>query len=196
MVNQPCLARLFSAGSLTGFGDLMGGDGISMDELECAVQLQEQCHQREWRARRRAARSAPPPTAISTGRKAPLALKGSLVPAYGLNSRAQQYSAAGRPAGVEERRGHLRRHLFGDRQCRPARYQHQSAVDADAGHPAPHLRRPYAQRRERAVQRAGRRRPRRRPTPTAQRTRPSRTRLASPARASSCRWTASARRRC
>ena len=33
VVNQPLLARLFSAGSLTGIGDLMGGDGISVENL-------------------------------------------------------------------------------------------------------------------------------------------------------------------
>src|ERR1700743_3367785 len=34
MVHQALLTRLFSAGSLTGMGDLMGGDGISIENLD------------------------------------------------------------------------------------------------------------------------------------------------------------------
>ena len=34
MVNQPFLTRLFSAGSLTGMGDLMGGSGITIENLD------------------------------------------------------------------------------------------------------------------------------------------------------------------
>jgi hypothetical protein len=33
VVNQPLLARLFAAGSLTGIGDLMGGNGMTLEEL-------------------------------------------------------------------------------------------------------------------------------------------------------------------
>jgi hypothetical protein len=33
VLNQPLLGRMFAAGSLTGMGDLMGGDGISLEEV-------------------------------------------------------------------------------------------------------------------------------------------------------------------
>ena len=193
VVNQPLLARLFSAGSLTGIGDLMGGDGISLENLNVpftsknnviSVNDARAAGPRHRRHRRRLYRPAQEP-----GGAERLAGAG-LWPQFG----AEQYSAAGRCAGVEERRGHFRRHLFGHRQCRSAQYQHQSAVGADAGHPAPDFRGPYAHRRQRAVECAARRRSRR-----ARRRRRSpspRIRLASPERASSCRWTASARRRC
>ena len=78
------MARLFSAGSLTGLGDLMGGDGITLEEWNVPFSSKNNVISVQWLARGRR-RSAPPPTAISTGPRT-LALKGSLVPAYGVNS--------------------------------------------------------------------------------------------------------------
>jgi hypothetical protein len=49
MVHQALLTRLFSAGSLGGLGDLMGGT-VSRSKISTSPSLQEQCDQRQWRA--------------------------------------------------------------------------------------------------------------------------------------------------
>ena len=71
MINQPLISRLFAAGSLTGMGDLMGGDGISMEEWNVPFTSKNNVISVNDARARRAAPSAPPPTAISTGRTAP-----------------------------------------------------------------------------------------------------------------------------
>jgi hypothetical protein len=85
IVHQPFLARLFSAGSLIGIGDLMRGDGITFDKLEVPFRAQNDfitIHD---------ARGAGPAVGITSdgyidraGNQ--IALKGTLAPAYGLNS--------------------------------------------------------------------------------------------------------------
>ncbi len=70
VINQPMLARLFSAGSLTGLGDLMGGDGMTMDELTLPFTSRNNVISING-ARAVGRASAPRPTAISTGRTAP-----------------------------------------------------------------------------------------------------------------------------
>ncbi len=85
VVNQPLLARLFSAGSLTGIGDLMGGDGITIDNLNVPFASKNNVVSvHDARAR------GPAIGATADGYidrpKNQVALKGSLVPAYGLNS--------------------------------------------------------------------------------------------------------------
>jgi hypothetical protein len=85
IVHQPFLARLFSAGSLIGFGDLMRDDGITIDRLEVPFRAQNDfitIHD---------ARAAGPAIGITSdgyidraGNQ--IALKGTLAPAYGLNS--------------------------------------------------------------------------------------------------------------
>ena len=85
VVNQPLLARLFSAGSLTGIGDLMGGDGITIDNLNVPFASKNNVVSvHDARAR------GPAIGATADGYidrpKNQIALKGSLVPAYGLNS--------------------------------------------------------------------------------------------------------------
>ena len=85
VVNQPLLARLFSAGSLTGIGDLMGGDGITIDNLNVPFASKNNVvsvHD---------ARARGPAIGVTADGyidrpKNQIALKGSLVPAYGLNS--------------------------------------------------------------------------------------------------------------
>ena len=84
MVNQPFLARLFSSVSFTGFGDLLQNEGISMDKFEMPFSSKNNVVSIH--------------DAIFSGGiggtaegyidrpKSQVAIKGSLVPAYGLNS--------------------------------------------------------------------------------------------------------------
>jgi hypothetical protein len=85
MVNQPFLARLFSAGSLTGIGDLLQNEGISMEKLEMPFSSKNNVISIK--------------DAVFTGHavggtaegyidrpKSVIDVKGSLIPAYGLNS--------------------------------------------------------------------------------------------------------------
>jgi hypothetical protein len=85
LVNQPLLARLFSAGSLTGLGDLMGGDGMTMDELNMPFTSKNSViGVSNARAVGRAIGASA--DGYIDRPKGVVALKGSLVPAYGLNS--------------------------------------------------------------------------------------------------------------
>jgi hypothetical protein len=85
MVNQPLLARLFSAGSLTGLGDLMGGDGMTMDELNMPFSSRNNVISvNNARVVGRAIGASA--DGYIDRPKGMIALKGSLVPAYGLNS--------------------------------------------------------------------------------------------------------------
>lgn len=85
VVNQPFLTRLFSAGSLTGLADLMGGEGITVDDLSVPFSSKNNVisiHD---------ARARGPAVGLTADGyidrpKDQVALKGSLVPAYGLNS--------------------------------------------------------------------------------------------------------------
>ena len=85
MVNQPFLTRLFSAGSLTGMGDLMGGSGITVENLDVPFTSKNNV------ISVKDARAAGPAVGVSADGyidrpKNQVALKGTLVPAYGLNS--------------------------------------------------------------------------------------------------------------
>jgi len=85
VVNQPFLARLFSAGSLTGIGDLMGGDGISVENMNVPFSSKNNVisvHDARTRGRAVGATA----DGYIDRPKSQIALKGSLVPAYGLNS--------------------------------------------------------------------------------------------------------------
>ncbi|MES2292179.1 MAG: AsmA-like C-terminal domain-containing protein [Pseudomonadota bacterium] len=85
VVNQPLLARLFSAGSLTGIGDLMGGDGISLENMNVPFSSKNNVISvHDARARGRAIGATA--DGYIDRPKNQIALKGSLVPAYGLNS--------------------------------------------------------------------------------------------------------------
>jgi len=85
VVNQPFLARLFSAGSLTGIGDLMGGDGISIENMNVPFSSKNNViGVHDARARGRAIGATA--DGYIDRPKNQVALKGSLVPAYGLNS--------------------------------------------------------------------------------------------------------------
>ena len=85
VVNQPFLARLFSAGSLTGIGDLMGGDGISIENMNVPFSSKNNVIAiHDARARGRAIGATA--DGYIDRPKSQVALKGSLVPAYGLNS--------------------------------------------------------------------------------------------------------------
>ncbi len=85
MVNQPLLARLFSAGSLSGFGDLMGSSGMSLDELNMPFTSKNNVISVDGARVRGSAIGASADGYIDRP-KGQIALKGSLVPAYGLNS--------------------------------------------------------------------------------------------------------------
>ncbi|HWA68748.1 MAG TPA: DUF3971 domain-containing protein [Rhizomicrobium sp.] len=85
IINQPFLARLFSAGSLTGLGDLMGGDGMTMDELNIPFTSKNNVISiNNARAVGRAIGASA--DGYIDRPKGMLALKGSLIPAYGVNS--------------------------------------------------------------------------------------------------------------
>ncbi|MEI9993215.1 MAG: AsmA-like C-terminal domain-containing protein [Rhizomicrobium sp.] len=85
LLNQPFLARLFSAGSLIGFGNLLQGGGIAVDELKVPFGANNgvlAIHD---------ARASGPAIGISAEGyidrpKNQIALKGTLVPLFGLNS--------------------------------------------------------------------------------------------------------------
>ena len=85
VMNQPALARLFSAGSLTGMSDLLRNEGISADHLEMPFTSKNNVisvHD-AWV-------TGPAVGASADGYidrpKGMIALKGSMVPAYGINS--------------------------------------------------------------------------------------------------------------
>ncbi|HWU55988.1 MAG TPA: DUF3971 domain-containing protein, partial [Rhizomicrobium sp.] len=85
LINQPLISRLFSAGSLTGLGDLMGGDGITLNEWNFPFTSKNNV------IGVNGSRAAGPAIcATSDGYidrpHGTLALKGSLVPACGVNS--------------------------------------------------------------------------------------------------------------
>jgi hypothetical protein len=85
MINQPLISRLFSAGSLTGLGDLMGGTGITLNEWNFPFTSKNNV------IGVNGSRAAGPAIcATSDGYidrpHGTLALKGSLVPACGVNS--------------------------------------------------------------------------------------------------------------
>jgi AsmA-like C-terminal region/Protein of unknown function len=85
LTNQPLISRLFAAGSLTGIGDLMGGDGISLEQWTFPFTSKNNVISvNNARAAGRAI------CVTSDGYidrpHGTLALKGSLVPACGVNS--------------------------------------------------------------------------------------------------------------
>ncbi|HEX4301660.1 MAG TPA: AsmA-like C-terminal domain-containing protein [Rhizomicrobium sp.] len=85
LLNQPFLARLFSAGSLVGFGNLLQGGGIEVDHLKVPFSANNgvlAIH---------TARATGPAIGISAEGyidrpKNEIALKGTLVPLFGLNT--------------------------------------------------------------------------------------------------------------
>ncbi len=85
MINQPALARLFSAGSLTGLGDLMGGDGMTLEELNLPFTSKNNVISvNNARVVGRAIGASA--DGYIDRPHGTLALKGSLIPAYGVNS--------------------------------------------------------------------------------------------------------------
>jgi hypothetical protein len=84
MVNQPFLNRLFSAGSLTGVADLLGGQGITVDNLDVPFSSKNSVIS----VKDSVASGAVGATANGYIDRPhnQIALKGTLVPAYGLNS--------------------------------------------------------------------------------------------------------------
>jgi Protein of unknown function/AsmA-like C-terminal region len=85
VVNQPFLTRLFSAGSLTGLVDLMGGEGITVDDLSVPFSSKHNVISVHDAHARGPAIGVTADGYIDRP-KDQVALKGSLVPAYGLNS--------------------------------------------------------------------------------------------------------------
>ena len=85
IVNQPFLSRLFAAGSLTGILDLTRGDGITFDKLDVPFRAQNDA------ITINDARAAGPAVGITADgyidrAHNQISLKGTLAPAYGLNS--------------------------------------------------------------------------------------------------------------
>jgi AsmA-like C-terminal region len=85
MVNQPFLSRLFSAGSFTGVGDLLGGSGITVDNLDVPFSSKNSVISVKDAIARGPAVGATADGYIDRPKNM-IALKGSLVPAYGINS--------------------------------------------------------------------------------------------------------------
>ncbi len=85
LLNQPFLARLFSAGSLIGFGNLLQGGGIAVDELDVPFSTRNgviSIHD---------ARATGPAIGVSAEGyidrpQNQIAVKGTLVPLFGINS--------------------------------------------------------------------------------------------------------------
>jgi hypothetical protein len=85
VIDQPFLARLFAAGSLTGLANLMQGQGIAVDSLEVPFSSKDGV------LSIRDARATGPAIGITAEGyidrpKNDIALKGSLVPLFGINS--------------------------------------------------------------------------------------------------------------
>jgi hypothetical protein len=85
MVNQPTISRLFAAGSLTGLADLMGGNGITLEEWNFPFTSKNNVISVN------SSRVAGPAICATADGyidrpHGTLALKGSLVPACGVNS--------------------------------------------------------------------------------------------------------------
>jgi hypothetical protein len=85
LLNQPFLARLFSAGSLIGFGNLLQGGGIAVDELKIPFTSKNGVLGIEN------AHATGPAIGVSAEGyvdrpKNDIALKGTLVPLFGINS--------------------------------------------------------------------------------------------------------------
>ena len=85
MINQPALARLFSAGSLTGVGDLLGGDGMTLEELNLPFTSKNNVISVN-NARVVGRVIGASADGYIDRPRGTLALKGSLIPAYGVNS--------------------------------------------------------------------------------------------------------------
>jgi hypothetical protein len=85
VVNQPFLSRLFAAGSLTGFANLMQGEGISIEKMEVPFSSRNGVIAVHDAVAHGRAIGATADGYIDRPRDT-IALKGSLVPAYGLNS--------------------------------------------------------------------------------------------------------------
>lgn len=85
VMNQPLLARLFSAGSFTGIGDLMGSGGISLEKLSVPFNSKNNVISVHDAIARGRAVGASADGYVDRP-KNQVALKGSLIPAYGLNS--------------------------------------------------------------------------------------------------------------
>ena len=84
-MKQSFISRLFSAGSLTGLGDLFAGDGISIENLDVPFTSKNNVISvKEARMRGRALGATA--DGYIDRPKNVIALKGSLIPAYGLNS--------------------------------------------------------------------------------------------------------------
>jgi hypothetical protein len=85
LVKQTFISRLFSAGSLTGVSDLLSGDGISIENLDVPFASKNNVISvKEARMRGRALGATA--DGYIDRPKNVIALKGSLIPAYGLNS--------------------------------------------------------------------------------------------------------------
>jgi hypothetical protein len=85
LTNQPLLSRMFAAGSLTGMGDLMGGDGITLEEWNLPFTSKNNVIGVNGARAEGRAICATADGYIDRPRGT-LALKGSLVPACGVNS--------------------------------------------------------------------------------------------------------------
>ena len=85
VLNQPLLARLFSAGSFTGLGDLMGGGGISLEKMTVPFSSKNNVISVRGAIVRGRAVGATADGYVDRP-KNQVALKGSLIPAYELNS--------------------------------------------------------------------------------------------------------------
>ena len=79
------MARLFSAGSLTGLGDLMGGDGMTLEELNLPFTSKNNVISVNGARVVGRAIGASADGYIDRPHGT-IALKGSLIPAYGVNS--------------------------------------------------------------------------------------------------------------
>ena len=151
MLNQPLLTRLFTAGSLTGMINLMQGEGIAVEKLEVPFSSRNgviSVHD---------AKATGPSIGVTADGyidrpKNDLALKGTLVPMFGLNNMLGNIPVLGDVLISKQGEGVFGMTYSATRQCRSAGNQRQSAGDADAGNLPAHFRRQDADRGAGAVE--------------------------------------------
>ena len=136
VLNQPLLARLFSAGSFTGLGDLMGGGGISLEKMTVPFNSKNNVIGVRGAIARGRAVGATADGYVDRP-KNQLALKGSLIPAYGINSLFGNIPVLGSVLGSKKGEGLFAATYSATGNADEPKIESQSAIGAGAGYLAP-----------------------------------------------------------
>ena len=149
---------MFAAGSLTGIGDLMGGDGITLEEWNFPFTSKNNVLGVNGAQVTGRAICASADGYIDRPHGT-LALKGSLVPACGVNSLLSNIPLLGDLLASKQGEGVLSATYSATGNMEHPDISTNPLLDADAGHLPPHVPGPYPDPEGRAVECAGRRRP-------------------------------------